>query len=196
MRVPLRTETDAFRVVFGLALAAGAALLVGALAGPEYGIVMLAAGVAAGVVFELAGREDRAAPPPPHVGARRVLVVAGAPLGGEALEEALDGAGELAVLAPVLASRAHHWASDVDRERAEAGERLDASLAWAAAHGLAARGEVGDGIEDEQRAFGADEVIVVLRAHERRSWLADRMLAQLDRELAVPVRQIVVEAET
>jgi hypothetical protein len=200
MRVPLRTESDAFRVVLGLALAAGAALLVGALASAEYGVVTLAAGLAAGVVFELAGREGRAAEaPPPHPGARRVLVVASARLGGEALERALaveeGGPAELAVLAPILASRAHYWASDVDRERAEARERLDASLAWAAEQGLLARGEVSDEIEDELRQFAADEVIVVMRAHERRSWLADRMLAQLSRELDVPVREIVVEGE-
>ena len=195
MRVPLRTESDALRVVLGLALAAGAALLVGALTSTEYGIVMLAAGLAAGAVFELSGRESGALAPPPHGGARRVLVLAGAPLGGEPLEQALTAGTEVAVLAPVLASRAHHWASDVDHERAEAAERLEASLAWAAGHGLVARGEVSDEIEDELRQFAADEVIVVLRAHERRSWLADRMLAQLERELDVPVREIVVEVE-
>ena len=108
------------------------------------------------------------------------------------------GAGvELDVLAPILASRSHYWASDVDREREEARERLEASLAWAAEHGFAAKGEVGDpdplvAIEDELRDFGADEVIIVTHPRERTSWLANRMLGHLARELDVPVREIAV----
>ena len=75
--------------------------------------------------------------------------------------------------------------------------RLEASLAWAADQGFAARGEVGDAdsltaVEDELRDFGADEVIIVLHPRERTSWLARRMLGHLERELDIPVRQIVV----
>jgi len=211
MRVPLKTEGDAFRMAVALGLVAGAALLVGWLAAAKYGIVLFAAGVAAGVVFELAGRGAARgawseAAYGPHRdaasgGERHVLVVASAALAGEALRQALSGVGaaavKLDVLAPILASRAHYWASDVDRERAEARERLARSLAWAAEHGFDARGEIGDAdallaIEDELRDFGADEVIVTTHAGERRSWLADRMLAQLGRELDVPVREIAV----
>ena len=95
------------------------------------------------------------------------------------------------------ASRSHYWASDVDREREEARERLEASLAWAAAQGFAAKGEVGDpdplvAIEDELRDFGADEVIIATHSREHTSWLAKRMLGHLARELDVPVREIVV----
>jgi hypothetical protein len=69
------------------------------------------------------------------------------------------------VLAPVMASRAHHLASDVDRDRAEAQLRLEASLAWASDHRLYCEGEVGDpdplvAIEDELRDAGAHELIV------------------------------------
>ena len=101
------------------------------------------------------------------------------------------------MLAPILASRSHYWASDVDREREEAHERLEASLAWAAEQGFVAKGEVGDpdplvAIEDELRDFGADEVIIATHPRERTSWLARRMLGHLARELDVPVREIVV----
>jgi hypothetical protein len=101
------------------------------------------------------------------------------------------------VLAPILTSRSHYCASDVDREREEAGVRLEASLAWAAEHGFAAKGEVGDpdpliAIEDELRDFGADEVIIATSSRERTSWLANRMLGHLARELDVPVRQVAV----
>ena len=101
------------------------------------------------------------------------------------------------MLAPILASRSHYWASDLDREREEAHERLEASLAWAAEQGFAAKGEVGDpdpllAIEDELRDFGADEVIIVRHYRERTSWLANRMLGHLARELDVPVREIAL----
>jgi hypothetical protein len=58
MRVPLKTETDAFRVAVALGLLAGASIIVGLLASRAYGVVMFAAGIAAGVTFELAGRES------------------------------------------------------------------------------------------------------------------------------------------
>lgn len=212
MRVPVRSESDAFRITMAIGLVAGAAVVIGWLASPEYGVVVLAAGIAAGVVFELAGRDpDRgsalldavhdAHPHGAHAGERHVLVVASAPLAGENLRRELSAAGgsvALDVLAPVLASRAHHWASDIDHEREQARRRLEASLAWAAAQGFAANGQVGDSdplaaIEDELRDFGADEVIIVTHAGERRSWLADRMLTHLSRELDVPVREVLVD---
>src|SRR5512132_4475353 len=212
MRVPFKTETDAFRVAVALGLLVGAAVLVGWLASRAYGVVVFAAGVAAGITFELAGRETgrgsalQAAADAPHLhgagaGTRHLLVVTSVKLAGEELRRDLAAAGgagvELDLLAPILASRSHYWASDLDREREEAHERLEAALAWAAEQGFAARGEVGDpdpllAIEDELREFGADEVIVVTHSRERTSWLASRMLGHLARELDVPVRVIVV----
>jgi hypothetical protein len=212
MRVPFKTETDAFRVAVALGVLLGASVLVGLLASRAYGVVAFAAGVAAGVTFELVGREtDResalqeAADAPHRHGAgggrRHLLVVTSVTLAGEELGRELAAAGgpevELDVLVPIVASRSHYWASDFDREREEARERLEASLAWAAEHGFAARGEVGDpdpliAIEDELRDFGADEVIVVRHSGERRSWLANRMLGHLARELDVPVREIAL----
>src|SRR6266508_2194367 len=212
MRIPFKTETDAFRVAAVLGLVGGASILVGWLSSRPYGVVVFAAGIAAGVTFELAGREtDRrsalreAAHGPHRHGAsgvqRHILVVASETLAGEELRNELRTAGgagvELDVLAPILASRSHYWATDVDREREEARARLEASLAWAAEQGFAAKGEVGDpeplvGIEDELRDFGADEVIIASHPRERASWLARRMLGHLQRELDVPVRQIAV----
>jgi hypothetical protein len=212
MRTSFKSETDAFRMTIAFGLVAGGALLVGWLASPSYGLVFLAAGIAAGLTFEFAGRDpDRpsalnsaAHGPHPHgaTGAKRhILVIAGEQLGGDALRERLgangEGEVELDVLAPIVASRSHYWASDLDREREQATRRLEASLAWAAEQGFVARGEVADpdplvAIEDELRDFGADEVIVATHARERTSWLADRMLAHLARELDVPVRHVLV----
>ena len=213
MRVPFRSETDAFRVAAALAFLAGASILVASLTSGAYGVVVFAAGIAAGITFELAGRDRerglplREAAHAPHRhgasgGKRHIVVVASEKLGGEELRAELRAAGgadvEVDVLAPVHSSRSHYWASDVDREREEARERLEASLAWAAEQGFAAKGEVGDpdplvAIEDELRDFGADEVIVAGRSQEHTGWLANRMVRHLERELDVPVRQIVVD---
>jgi hypothetical protein len=132
MRVPFKTETDAFRVAVALGLVAVASVLVGVLSSRAYGVVLFAAGIAAGVTFELAGREAdrgsalREAAHAPHRhgasgGKRHILVVAGVTLAGEELRRELGAAGgagvELDVLAPILASQSHYWASDDDRER-------------------------------------------------------------------------------
>jgi hypothetical protein len=215
MRIPFKTESDAFRVAVALGLVAAASILLGLLTSRAYGIVLFAAGVAAGLVFELAGGEsdrgsalrEAADAPHPHGatgGKRHILVVAAESLAGEKLAGELRAGGgtdvELDVLAPILASRSHTLAGDIDRERADAQQRLEASLGWAAAQGFAAKGEVGDedpltAIEDELRDFGVNEVVIVRHARERRSWLANRMLGYLAKELQVPVREIVVGDE-
>jgi hypothetical protein len=214
MRMPFKTESDAFRVAAALALVGVASLLLGLATSRAYGIVLFSAGLVAGVVFELAGREsDRGAalreaadafhPHGAAAGQRHLLVVASERLEGDGLAGELRARGgdvELDVLVPILASRAHHLAGDIDREREEARGRLRASLAWAREQGFAAKGEVGDSdpltaIEDELRDFGADEVIIVRHARETRSWLANRMVGYLARELQVPVREVVVGAE-
>ena len=214
MRIPFKTETDAFRVAAALGLLLGVSIIVGALSSPPYGVVVFAAGCAAGLVFELSGREtvdhglrDAASAPHPHgpgPGKRHILVVAERTLAGEELRRQLQPepgiAVELDVLSPVMASRVHHWAGDVDREREQAQARLEASLAWAIQQGFVAKGEVGDpdamgAIEDELRDFGADEVIIVTHPSERASWLANRMLSHLKEQLEVPVREIVMGEE-
>ena len=213
MRVPFKTETDAFRVAIALGLCALASLLLGVLTARAYGVVLFAAGIAAGVAFEFSGREsagrsalqDAARAEHPHgatAGQRHILVVAGVPLTGDTLAAELAAGGdavvELDVLAPIFASRSHQLASDVDRERDEARARLDVSLAWAAAHGFTAKGEVGDpdplvAIEDELRDFGADEVVIAMRPEERASWLANRMLRELEGALDLPIRHVEVD---
>jgi nucleotide-binding universal stress UspA family protein len=212
MRIPGKSEADAFRIAAAFGVLVGISVFVGWVASSPYGAVVFAAGVAAGLVFELAGPEAdrrlalREAAHSPHrhgssSGKRHILVVATRPLGGSALREELSGPHrdqiELDVLAPVLSSLAHYWASDYDHERAEAQARLEASLAWAAEQGLTARGELGDpdpltGIEDELRDFGADEVIVATHRRDRASWLATRMVDHLSSELDIPVKQIAV----
>ena len=132
----------------------------------------------AGGRFERPLRQGRREGPGPDP---RVLVVANRTLHGDELREAMrrraaDGA-ELHVVAPILTSRTHYLASDVDKELDEARERLATALAWARAAGVTASGKVGDAnaalgaIEDELRLFGADEVIISTYPPGASNWL-------------------------
>ncbi|MCC6223161.1 MAG: hypothetical protein IT201_06675 [Thermoleophilia bacterium] len=213
MRNPFRSERDAFLAAVGLAALVAAAVLVG-LASRTAAYVLLAAGLgaAAGALVVL-GRRERgpgtlrtAAAEGPHERDRRrthrVLVVANETLEGDELRRELmtrvELWPELFVVAPVLASRTHLWTNDTDREYGEATRRLDATLAWAAEHGLAAHGTVGDedpviAVADALRRFEADEVVVATHPPGRSSWLEQRVVERIGAELDLPLTHVVVE---
>ncbi len=213
LRVPVRSESDAFRLAVASIVVIALAVLVGVLAGAIVGAaVFVAVLLAAGVAYLRSGNPDtrlRRAAQEPHRhgaprGARHVLIVANEELAGGELREHLLGArGEqmqVDVLAPVLASRLHQGLSDIDQELAQARERLERSLAWVRAQGIDARGEVGDpdptvALEDELRDFGADEVIVVTHPRERAGWQERGELERLRRELDVPVTHVVLDVQ-
>jgi hypothetical protein len=212
MRIPVRSETDALYVTCGVGALIAASVIPGALLDPLVGVALFVGGVGGAVFWELGTEDpDRARPlrdawtEGPHGGRRRVLVVANRTLGGEELRDTLrraaaDGA-ELHVVAPILPSRVHYIASDIDRELDDARERLAAALAWAREEGLEADGTVGDpftafgAVEDELRAFGADEVIVSTLPPGRSNWLEAGILQRLRDELDVPIKHVVVDQE-
>jgi hypothetical protein len=210
MRIPVRSETDALYVTCGVGALIAASVIVGALLDPLVGVALFVGGVGGAMFWELGTEDpDRAQPlreawtDGPQGGRRRVLVVANRTLAGDKLREALrraaaDGA-ELHVVAPILPSRVHYIASDVDTELEEARERLTAALEWARAEGLDADGIVGDpftafgAVEDELRAFGADEVIISTLPPGRSNWLEAGILDRLRHELDVPITHVVVD---
>jgi hypothetical protein len=210
MRIPVRSETDALYVTCGVAALIAASVVVGALLDPFVGVALFVGGVAGAMFWEFGTDDpDRAQPlrealaEGPSGERRRVLVVANRTLAGEELREALrraaaDGA-ELHVVAPILPSRVHYIASDVDRELEDARERLAAALAWARDEGLEADGKVGDpftafgAVEDELREFGADEVIISTLPPGRSNWLEAGILQRLRDELDVPITHVVVD---
>jgi hypothetical protein len=216
VRNPVQSEADAFHIVFGTAAVIAASVVLGALFVPLVGVALFV-GAAAGALFwelrtkdpdrrrplrEAALQGDRFARPD----RRRVLVVAnrtlqGAELRSELLERASAGA-ELRIVAPILCSRAHYIASDIDTELREARARLDEAMQWAADEGLAASGVVGDpnvalgAIEDELRLSGADEVIVSTHPPGRSNWLETGIVERLREELDIPVTHLVVHLES
>jgi hypothetical protein len=215
MRFPIRSEADAFHFAVATGLLAGVGVLIGALSTPLAGLIafVVLAVLALSAYLASADSERRrplreaAEAPHPHSGvpgARHVLVVANESLQGEDLRARIVGGAagrvELDVLAPVLSSRTHLAYTDIDREMSRARERLESSLSWARTQGFLAHGRIGDmsptaSIEDELRAFGADEVIVVTSSEgEDGHWQERDQLRRLRDELDVPVVQLPASA--
>src|SRR5262249_13991101 len=126
MRNPVRTETDAFRIVIGIAVLVGVAAVLGALTAPLVGVALCVGAVAGALVWEFATtdperhrplREAAAAGPGGRAGRQRVLVVANRTLVSDTLraelaERARRGA-DVRVVVPIVCSRIHYVASDV-----------------------------------------------------------------------------------
>ena len=215
MRNPVRSETDAFFIAVGCAALIAASLALGLLVAPLVGVVLLVGAVGGAFVWEVAsndpdrrrplaeaaseGRRGRRATGP------RILVVANRTLHGEELRaelrrRAVSGA-ELHIVAPILCSRVHYIASDVDQELAEARDRLSTALDWAEAERVAVTGKIGDAnaalgaIEDELRLYGADEVIISTYPRGKSNWLETGIVERLRNELDIPVTHLIVDPD-
>ena len=213
MRIPVKSERDAFYLAYGTAVVLGAAVVLGVVAGVLYGVVLVV-GVLLGVlVWELRTRDaDRPQPareaaeaaPPRDARRHRVLVIANETVAGRELREEImrraDQTPEIRVVCPILPSRAHLVTSDIDRELAEARTRLDQTLAWAGEHGIDATGCVSAdtplmAAADELRRFPADEVIVSTHPKTRSRWLESGLVERLREELDIAVHHVVVDLE-
>ena len=215
MRLPVRSETDAFRVTYGIAFLIGISVAVGLLFSPVWGAVLFTILTLGVLVADLLAKDPeqsvplRAAAHAPHPDASadawRILVVANESLEGEEVRAAILGHArlrpEVMVVAPVLVSRTHFVTTDVDHEMDQARERLALTLDWARTHGLPARGHIGDpmhpllAVEDDLRRFGPDEVIVATHPAESTNWQESDLMARLRSELEVPVTQVVVDRD-
>ena len=213
MRIPIKSEADAFRFAYGLAILVGASVVLGAILAPAVGTALCAGGILGAGLLEF-GRKDpdrlhtlsEAARSPerePGGTARlRILVVANQTVGGEELKREILARGEprpqLRIVAPLLCSRAHYLASDIDDEIREAGERLDTTLRWAHDEGFEAVGTVSDAtplqaIEDELRRYAADELIISTHVPERSHWLEAGVVERASEELEIPVTHVIVD---
>ena len=139
-------------------------------------------------------------------GRHRLLVVANETVGGEALLEEIGNRCrgrdcEILVVTPALAaSRAAHWASDVDEAIELARQRMELSVIEIERAGLKARGEVGDSdpnvaIEDALRVFPADEIVISTHPPERSRWLEHGVVERARDEIDLPVTHVVVDLE-
>jgi hypothetical protein len=215
MRNPVRSEADAFHIVVGSGVIVVAAAAVGALVSPAVGLALAGGAVAGAILWELARRDPERRRPLQEAmalgrasgaqtdGRSRVLVVANRTLESDALrheiaERARAGA-DVRLIVPILCSRRHYIASDIDTELREARTRLDDVLTWASEHDVGLTGAVGDpnvalgAIEDELRRRAADEVLISTHPPKQSNWLETGIVTRLRDELDIPVTHLVVE---
>lgn len=208
MHNPLRSEADAFRWVIVIGAGAISVIVLTLVTKPAIGAVWAAAllGFGAGLAY----RNSRGLVPRSVAvtrggdGKHRVLVVANETVGGEALLEEICNRSrgrdsEILVVTPALtASRAAHWASDVDEAIEMARQRMELSLIAIGELGIEARGEVGDSdpnvaIEDALGSFPADEIIISTHPPERSRWLEHGVVERARGEIDLPVTHVVVD---
>ena len=205
---PLRSEEEAFRFLIAT-IAYFGAIVVAAVIDKWFGVGVFIVLSAAVIVWWLRARREERPPqtaPRPHAeGERRILVIANETVGGHTLrsmilEKSRGVREEVLVVTPALNSPLRHWVSDEDQARADAQQRLNASLAELAQAGVQARGEVGDGdplqaIEDALRTFGADEIILSTHPEGRSHWLERGVVEKARERFAVPITHVVVDLE-
>jgi GABA permease len=208
MHNPLRSEADAFRWVVLIGAGAVSVIVLTLLTRPVYGVVWAAALIGFGAGFAYRGARGSL---PRSVdltrggdGKHRILVVANETVGGAALlDEIRDRCRNrdcsiLVVTPALVASRASHWASDVDEAMELARQRMELSLIALGELGLKAKGEIGDSdpnvaIEDALRVFPADEIVISTHPPERSRWLERGVVERARKQIDLPISHVVVD---
>jgi hypothetical protein len=106
----------------------------------------------------------------------------------------IEAASEILVVSPVLVSRVRWLASDTDRARYEADERLGVVLGHVQelAPAAEARAKVGDetpltAFEDAVRTFRPDHILVALRGADHAAWQERGLIDAVLEAFHVPV---------
>ena len=210
MKNPFRSEAEAYRFVLGTVVYFAAIVIATAVGGRWWGLgVFVVVTVAVLLwVFRREVRERPALAPSRNrsvEGERRILVVANETVAGGALRDAIKAAAEGAranvlVVSPALNTKLKHWTSDEDQARAAAEERLARSCRELERLGINARGEVGDAdplqaIEDAQRTFGAEMIIISTHPQGRSNWLERGVVSGARERFSVLITHVVVDLE-
>jgi hypothetical protein len=133
---------------------------------------------------------------------KKLLVIANETIAGKGLhnhirELSADG-GRVIIIAPALSSRLEYVFSDVDKPRAEAQERLDASIALLHDSGIDAEGEVGDAnpvraFEDAVSIYEPDGVLVSTHPEGRSNWIEKGIVEKIRAKTDLQVEHVVVD---
>ena len=106
----------------------------------------------------------------------------------------IESASEIVVVTPMLVSGLQWLASDSDRARYEADERLAAVLGHVEAVATAAsvRGEVGDdtpmtALDDVMRKFRPDHILIALRSSDHDAWQEQGLLDEIRQAFHLPL---------
>lgn len=208
MHNPLRSEADAFRWVVIIGAGAVSVIVLTLLTRPVIGVVWAALLIGFGI--GVGYRSARGSLPRSVAltrggdGKFRLLVVANETVQGEALlneirDRCHDRKSEVLVVTPALAaSRASHWASDIDEAIELARQRMELSLIEIRQLGLKAKGEIGDSdpnmaIEDALRVFPADEIVISTHPPDRSRWLEHGVVDKAREQIELPITHVVVD---
>lgn len=144
----------------------------------------------------------------PGAGARprRILVIANETCAARGVVEEVRYRGgpgaQVMIVAPALArSRLEHWlTSDSERRRADALQRLDASVTAFTAAGIPAQGALGDAdplqaLDDAIRTFDPDEVIISTHPPQRSNWLERQVVKRSRERYELPITHVIVDLE-
>jgi hypothetical protein len=127
----------------------------------------------------------------------RLLVAAGA--AAESYEQVpksvrtlIDSADEILVIAPELPDRTHWLASDTDKAKMEADERLAVVLGHLEEGGQVARGEVGAddpllAFDDAIAELQPDHILIGLRSEDHAGWQERGLIDQVLARFGLPV---------
>jgi GABA permease len=209
MHNPLRSEADAFRWFVVVLLGAITVGVLAALTGPLIGVIWAALLICVGGAIAYRDSRGRIPEDLPLTrggdGRHRLLVVANETVGGEALLEEIgrrcEGSDcEILVITPALAaSRADHWASDIDEAIVLARQRMELSVLEIRQRlDRSAQGEIGDSdpnvaIADALRIFPADEVVISTHPPHSSRWLESGVVDRAREEIDLPISHVVVD---
>jgi hypothetical protein len=139
-------------------------------------------------------------PDPTSSGAdTRLLIVTGAAVEDVAelpplIRSLISSASELLVIAPVLPGRLQWLASDTDRVRQEADERLRSVLAHVEtlAPSAAGAGSIGDetpfsAFADAVRRFSPHHILIALRAADHSAWQERQLVDRVRHAFHIPI---------
>jgi hypothetical protein len=138
-----------------------------------------------------------------HGGGRRLLVATGAAAAGlDALpvlvRALIDAASDVLVITPVLPDRLQWWASDTDRARIEADERLKILLEQMEELDVSARARIADetpltALDDAVRNFRPDHILLALRG-QNAGWQERGLVEKVRERFGLPLTVFVVDA--
>jgi len=137
----------------------------------------------------------------------RLLVVTGAAVGeiGELpplVRALVESASEILVVTPVLPARLEWLASDTDRVRLEADERLRTVIGQleGLAPEAATKGTIGDdtpltALADAVREFDPDHILLALRASDHAGWQERGLTDRAREEFHIPLTIVEIDRE-
>jgi hypothetical protein len=136
----------------------------------------------------------------------RLLIITGAAAADEAelpmlVQALIQSASAILVVTPMLPSRLQWLASDTDRVRHQADERLKTVMAQvdALAPDAAEAGDVGDddplsAFADAVRTFRPDHILIALRAADHSAWQERNLVDRVRQAFHIPLTVFEIDA--